>query len=92
MRYPLPMDEAPIGHCHTVRSLRTIAGATSVATRVNVIYCRDRADALRSLLKPDSVLILAWKERWLFDGTSRLVSDLRREGYHVIVVGETKGA
>lgn len=90
--YPLPVDQTPIDQRHLVRRLRTIAGGTSVPTRINVVYCRDRSEAIRGLLKPDTVLIMAWKKRLLFDRTLRLANGLRRDGYHVITVDETRGA
>ena len=90
--YPLPVGETPVNEKHLVRRLRTIACGMSVPTRINLVYCRDRSDAIRSLLKPDTVLVMAWKKRLLFDRTLRLANELRRDGYHVITVDETRGA
>jgi hypothetical protein len=84
--HPLPTEQRPSTQSHEDRYLRTIAGGTSVPTRINVIYGADWAEAIRSSLEPDAVLVVAWRKRFLFDRTSRLVKQLRREGYNVITV------
>jgi hypothetical protein len=83
---PLPTEQRPATQSHDDRYLRAITGGTSVPTRINFIYGADWAETIRSSLKPDAVLVVAWRRRFLFDRTLRLVKQLRREGYNVITV------
>lgn len=90
--FPLPLEQHPVRQEYTAKRLRAIAGRFCVPLCIHMIYCRDRAEAIRRCLRPESPLVVAWKKRWIFDGTARLVRNLRGEGYQVVTPNDGKGS
>jgi hypothetical protein len=90
---PWPMDlaQTPVSHAHLERRLTTTANGAAVPTRIQIVHCRDREEAIEQSLGPHSIVIVGWRRRRLFDRTGRLVKRLRALGHHVVSAGTGKG-
>jgi hypothetical protein len=82
--YPLDLADSPVRTKTLCRRLLTIAEGVGIPTRINMVYCRDRNEAVERCLEPHSIIVVSWRKRWLFDRTSRLTRRLTRLGHHVI--------
>jgi hypothetical protein len=89
--YPLDLEEAPIDQRHLERRLTTVANGVGIPTRLNVVHCRDREQAVEKCLEPHSIVVIGWRRRFLFDRTARLARRLRKLGHHVVIAGIRKG-
>ncbi|MBC7926939.1 MAG: hypothetical protein H7039_14920 [Bryobacteraceae bacterium] len=84
--YPLDVSACPVNRNHVEKRLRTIAGASEIPTRIEIIRCRDRVEALLATTRPDDLIVISWKKRWLWDETSRLARRLRKSGRNVVAI------
>jgi hypothetical protein len=82
--YPLPLESPRIAVEFNENRFRVLASESAVETRVQICLCRDRFVALRSVLKPRSIVILAGPKRWWATKDQLLARDLERAGYEVI--------
>jgi hypothetical protein len=89
--WPLELDRAQVDSAHLERRLTTFADGAAVPTRISIVYCRDREQAIARYLDPHSIVVIGWSRRRLFDGTGRLARRLRALGHHVVPAGTRKG-
>jgi len=89
--YPLPMSEPPVNERVLRRRLVTVAEGVGLPTRIDIVYCRDCAEAVENYLEPHSVVVVCWRKRWLFDRIGSLANHLSRLGHHVIAAQRAKG-
>jgi len=82
--YPLPLNRPPVPPDFTERQFRVIAGASPVETRVRVYLCRDRMEALRTVLKPHSLVVVGGNRSWWPTREKRLARQLRQAGHEVV--------
>jgi len=87
--YPLPLETPPVLVEFNENRFRVIASQSPVETSVQVYLCRDRLEALKSALKPGSIVVLGGKKRpwpthWVPSKDERLARQLRRAGYEVL--------
>lgn len=83
--YPLPLTSPPVLVDFNERRLKVIARDARVETRVCIYLCRDAMETLRSVLKPNSLVVVGCRKRWWPSAEKRLAAKLRRAGYQVIV-------
>jgi hypothetical protein len=81
--YPLPLTSPPVLSDFTERRFRVIAGS-KVATTVRICLCRDRAETLRAVLKPRSLVVIGGRRTWWPTWEKRLARQLRRSGHQVV--------
>ena len=84
--YPAPLESPPVLREWNERRFRVIAGESPVETAVHIYLCRDRTDALQSVLRPRSIVVLGTRKRWWSTSEARLARDLRRMAHQVILV------
>jgi hypothetical protein len=83
--YPLPLNQPDVPVEFTERVMESLA-IDNDAT-VEIYLCRDRNEAIRHVLPPDSLVIVgARKWRWWPSWESRLARLLRHDGRRVLVV------
>jgi hypothetical protein len=82
--YPLPLTSPPVLLDWNERRFRVIASESPVETKVLLYLCRDRAEALTSVLGPRSLVIVGGSKRWWPTAEERLARKLRRAGHEVI--------
>lgn len=82
--YPLPLETPPVLVEFNENRFRVMASESLVETSVQVYLCRDRLEALTSVLKPGSIVVLGGKKRWWRTKDERLARKLRRAGYEVL--------
>src|SRR5713226_9024164 len=56
--YPLPLESPPVAAEFTARKFHTMVDGESVATRVNIIFCRDKDAALQDTLADGSLVVI----------------------------------
>ena len=83
--YQVPLHSPPVLIDFQEARLRPIAALTAVETTVRIYLCRDRWEALNSVLKPRSLVILGGRRKWWPTPERRLARKLRRAGHEVIV-------
>ena len=81
--YPLPITSPSVTPDFTERRFRVIAGSR-VATTVRIYLCRDRAETLRAVLKPHSLVVIGGRRTWWPTWEKRLARQLRRSGHEVV--------
>ena len=84
--YPLALTSPPVLLDFNERRFFLIASESKVETTVRIYLCRDRWDALRSILKPHSLVVIGGRKRWWPTPEKRLAQRLRRAGHQVTVV------
>ncbi len=82
--YALPLETPQIPVLFTEHRFRVIASQSPVETNVHICLCRDRFSALKSALKPGSIVVLGGRKRWWPTKDQRLARDLESVGYEVI--------
>jgi hypothetical protein len=88
--YQLPLDKPPILHDWNGRRFQVLASKSSVETVVRFYLCRDRDEALASVLKPHSLVVIGGKRRWWWTtAEGRLAGRLRKLG-HEVILAETE--
>jgi hypothetical protein len=83
--YPLPLTSPPILVDFNERRLRVIASNARVETRISIYLCREPMETLRSVLKPNSLVVVGTRKRWWPTAEKCVAKKLRRLGYEVVV-------
>jgi hypothetical protein len=82
--YPLPLTTPPVPLDFTERRFRVIAEESPVETTVCIYLCRNRVDALTSVLRPHSTVVIGDSGKWWQTEEKRLARQLRRAGHEVV--------
>jgi hypothetical protein len=83
--YPLPLTNPPVLADFNERRLRVLAAGCRVETRVAIYLCRDAWEALQSVLKPHSLIVVGTRKRRWPTPEQRLARKLRSLGHEVVV-------
>jgi hypothetical protein len=83
--FPVPLESPPVLLDWNERRFRVIAAESPVETTVQIYLCRDRLDALGTVLLPRSIVVIGSRRRWWPTAERRLARHLRRSGHEVIV-------
>jgi hypothetical protein len=82
--FSVPLETPPVLVEFAENRFRALANESPVETKVQICYCRDRLTALKSALKPGSIVILAGPKRFWPTKDQRLARRLRGAGFEVI--------
>ncbi len=82
--YPLELEMTPASSEFHENRFRVMASQGPVETKVHICLCRDRIVALKSVLKPGSIVVVGGPKRWWPTKNETLARQLRRAGYEVI--------
>jgi hypothetical protein len=82
--YPVPLEAPPVPAEFNEKRFRVIASAGPVETSVQIYLCRDVLAALKSALKPGSIVVLGGPKRWWPTRNEILARRLRRAGFEVV--------
>lgn len=88
--YPLPLDSPPVPAAFIERQLWSIAAELKLETTVEVYLCRDRQEAIRRVLRPQSVVVMGARKRWWPTCERRMARLLRRDGHRVLFIDSKK--
>ena len=83
--YPLPLTSPPVLLDFQERRFREIADKSPAKTQVQLYLCRDRAETLKAVLKPHSLIVVGARKRLWPTREMRLARKLRRLGHEVIL-------
>jgi hypothetical protein len=83
--YPLPLESPPVLLDWNERRFHVVANQSPVETTVQIYLCRDRIEALESVLAPRSIVVVGCRRRWWPSADARLAHKLRRCDYEVIL-------
>jgi hypothetical protein len=84
--FPLPLATPPVLLDFNERRFFALADETHVETVVRIYLCRDRADCLKDMLKPHSIVFLGLAKRWWPTADARLAAQLQRLNHDVVRV------
>jgi hypothetical protein len=82
--YAAPLEMPPVPPRIVEERLLALASRTAVDTTVDIYLCRDEAETLLRVLKPQSLVIIGGRRRWWSTPERRLARKLRRGGHEVI--------
>jgi hypothetical protein len=85
--YPLPIESPPVLTDWNEKRFGVIANESVVETTVRIYLCRDRLEALNSVLGARSIVVLGGRKRWWPTAEARLARQLSRSGHEVILTG-----
>lgn len=84
--FPCPLDQSLVDESHLERQLLHVVQGTTVPVRVRVVRARDFDSAYQSVLKPDTVILIATKRHWWRTCEEKLARRLLRAGHDVVVI------
>jgi len=84
--YPLPLEQPPFPPSFSERNLRRIATESHVESTFRLYLCRDRWQALTTILNPRSLVLIGTERNWWPTGEQRLARRLRFAGHRAILV------
>jgi len=68
---------------HLTTRLTEIAETSSLPVSVHLVVSRDRAEGLRSVLRPGSAVLVGTRKRFWRTREEKLARELTRQGHHV---------
>jgi hypothetical protein len=84
--YPVPLDRPTVAREHLQKQLRDAAEGSEILLQVQVLYARDRTEALRQLLVKETVLVVPTRRCWWRTSEERLARALTHGGHKVALV------
>jgi len=81
--YALPLTRPQVSMEFLKKQFSEVAADCAVDVEVRLILCRDELETLQSVLKPDSLIVIAGNRRWWPTRETRLARRLQR-GHQVI--------
>jgi hypothetical protein len=90
----LPLDQPLVSVEFFEKSLRELAGQPEpdgLERSIHLYVCRDWADTLLEVLKPNSMAVMGARKRWWPTAESRLARALRKEGIRVVLLYPREG-
>jgi hypothetical protein len=86
--YALPLDKPPVPFEFVIRRLEEKAEKFPEGIQVLAYLCRDRIQALRRILSPESPVIIGVRKNFWPTRDERLARKLRRAGHNVRLVNQ----
>ena len=83
--YPLSLESPPVSVDWNEKRFHVIASESLVETAVQIYLCRDRTQALESMLGSSSIVVVGSRKRRWPTSEKRLASKLRKAGRQVIL-------
>lgn len=83
--WPLELEKSPVSREFTEELISQLAGRQEALVRANVYLCRDRDEAIRRALQPDSLVLIGTQSRWWPFRERRLARLLRHDGHTVFM-------
>jgi nucleotide-binding universal stress UspA family protein len=84
--YPLPLNRPDVSRKHLLRGLKELAESSALPVRIHLVFARDKQSALRRLIPPGALVLLATKRRWWRTAEETLARVLMRDGHRVILL------
>jgi hypothetical protein len=84
--YPLPLKSPPVAAEFLERTLLDLSTRQAMSTSATLYLCRDRSDAIRQVLRPESLVILRAGSWWRKTFEKKLAKRLIRDGHRVVLL------
>ena len=84
--YPLPLTAPAVDVGSLVKAAQSVAASQPPDTSVAILLCRDRCQALRSAVRPESLVVVGSRRRWWPTWEQKLARMLKRDGRRVVMV------
>jgi len=85
--YGFPLDKPAVLPAHLRQRLEDLAQLTKIPVSAEIVYTRDWENGLRTVLAPQSLVLLAVRRSWWRIRRNRLADRLRKLGHRVLWVG-----
>ena len=82
--YTLSLTKPAVSVEFLERQVRNLAGNARLEIAAHIYLCRDKRQALKFLLRPNSLIAVGGKKRWWPTAAQKLTRDLEKDGHHVI--------
>jgi hypothetical protein len=83
--YQLELSRPPVRIEYLENRFRDLTSKAPIDTRVHIVLCRDKLQALRGALKPHSLVVMGAGRRWWPTAEKKLARGLRQDGHHVLL-------
>jgi hypothetical protein len=83
--YPLPVERPPINLTHLERKLAQISERCHLTVETEIVLARDMVTALKSTLKPESIIVLASNHRLWRTKEETLRNQCIKAGHEVVL-------
>ena len=83
--YPLLLEEPPVPLGFLCRRITQLAAAVTTEIEAYVYLCRDPASTIAAALRPQSLVVIGRRNRWLFGRSRRVARKLQHLGHHVVL-------
>jgi len=83
--YQLELTRPMVRIEYLEKRFRHLASQAPIDTRVQIVLCRDKLQALRGALKPHSLVVMGSGRRWWPTAEKKLARRLRQDGHHVFL-------
>ena len=84
--YPLPIKSPPVPTEILEESLTELSNRQPLDTSATLYLCRDKTDAIRGALKPESLVVISTRRRWWRTSEERLARRLMQDGHRVLLI------
>ena len=84
--YALPLTQPPVAVEFFEGKIRNLALQARLDVDAQIFLCRDRKHILKSLLRPESVVVMGGKKRWWRTAAQKLARDCEEGGSRVIFI------
>jgi hypothetical protein len=82
----LPLDRPPVRFEIVIRHFEEMAEQLPVSICIHACLCREPWEALKTILSPNTPIVIGVRKRWWPTSEERLAGKLRRAGFRVIRV------
>jgi hypothetical protein len=83
--YPLPLGQPAVQRDFLLQQLRSVASEGPLPVRVKLVLARNKSDALRQFILPDTPVLLVTRKRFWRTAEERLALRLARQGCNVLL-------
>jgi hypothetical protein len=83
--YQLELTRPMVHIEYLEKRFRRLGSQAPIDTRVRIVLCRDKLQALRAALKPHSLVVMGAGRRWWPTAEKKLARQLRQDGHHVFL-------
>jgi len=86
--FALPLMMPPVSIALIEERARALVSEIPVDVSAHIYLCRDKYQAARLILKPNSIVLLGGRKRWWGYANRKMAITLKKYGHHVILANK----